>query len=524
MINNKKHIIEDQKRLSQSKLWDLQRKYYEKVGVNAWRKRAVPHVITSNVFIADQYVKLVYAFLRDWEVEIDKDHPVYLIELGTGSGRFSYHFMRRWLERTEQFGDLDITFKFLLTDFTESNLKFWKTHPLMKEMVQTGIADFVLFDATQDTSLTLVNSGETLTVETLVNPIIVIANYLFDSIPVDIFYTEENKLSESLVSLESDYPEDHELISELLDSIHLSYNNQPATSDYYDNPTYNQILENYCNKLKKTYFRFPVASLNCCANLQALSKNRMMLITADKGFTSLEAMDLLEPPQIAVHGSMSMMVNFDAFEQFFTLQDGRWFKIPFQPNDISVQVGLLGSPKSDYRETAMTFYDTIHSYGADDYHTLTVALHNHYADLSISQLLSLLRMSRWDSVLFEECFEHLLMKVQETTDEVRADVRLALRSVWNNYYFIGEDKDIPFMIGAILHNIGAFQDAIILFNYSLQMHGMDPSTLYNMGMSYLYLGDTNHALEYIGKAADSGQFHKAVEAREKILTKLNETQ
>ena len=524
MTNNKKHILDNQKRLSQSKLWDLQRKYYEKVGVNAWRKRAVPHVITSNVFIADQYVQLVYAFLRDWESEIDKDHPVYLIELGTGSGRFSYHFMRRWLDRTEQFGDLDITFKFLLTDFTESNLKFWKTHPLMKEMVQKGIADFVLFDATQDTSLTLVNSGETLTVDTLVNPIIVVANYLFDSIPVDIFYVEENKLSESLVSLESDYPEDHDLISELFDSLHLSYHNQAIKNDYYDNQIYNQILENYHNGFKKTYFRFPVAGLDCCANFQALSKNRMMLITADKGFTSLESMDLLEPPQIAVHGSMSMMVNFDAFEQFFSLQEGRWFKIPFQPNSIGVHIGLLGSPKSGYSETAMTFYDTVTNYGADDYHALTVALYKNYGELTISQILSLLRMSRWDSALFEACFENLLMKVKETTDEVRADVRLALRNVWDNYYFIGEDNDIPFKIGAILHNIGSFQESIILFNYSIQMHGMDPSTLYNMGMSYLYLGETNQALDYIGKAADSGQFPKAVETRETILAKLNETQ
>ena len=35
-------------------------------------------------------------------------------------------------------------------------------------------------------------------------------------------------------------------------------------------------------------------------------------------------MDLLEPPQIAVQGSLSMMVNFDALKQFFTRQDGQW--------------------------------------------------------------------------------------------------------------------------------------------------------------------------------------------------------
>ena len=206
MTEKKTYTLEANKRLSQSKLWDLQRDYYDKVGVNAWRKRVVPHVITSNVFIADQYVRLVYAFLRDWKDELDLDHPVYLIELGTGSGRFSYHFMRRWLARTEQFGDLDIDFKFVLTDFTESNLKFWKSHPLMKEMVNSGIAEFALFDATQDKSIELVNSGEILTAETLVNPIIVVANYLFDSIPIDVFYTEDNKLYESLVSIESDFP------------------------------------------------------------------------------------------------------------------------------------------------------------------------------------------------------------------------------------------------------------------------------------------------------------------------------
>lgn len=524
VTEKQKYYLEEKQRLSKSKLWDLQREYYDKVGVNAWRKRVVPHVITSNVFIADQYARLVYAFLRDWQDEIDKDHPVYLIELGTGSGRFSYHFMRRWLDRVEQFGDLDITFKYVLTDFTESNLKFWKTHPLMKEMVQSGIAEFALFDATQDTSIYLENSGETLDAESMVNPMIVVANYLFDSIPVDVFYTEAGELSESLVTLESELPLDHPVIAEMLDTVHLSYDNEPIKKDYYDNKMYNDILESYRADFKKTYFRFPVTSLDCITNLQALCDNRMLLLVADKGFVTLEAMDLLEPPQIAVQGSLSMMVNFDALQQSFTRQDGQWHASQFQPNDISVQIGLLGDPKSEYSETAMTFCDSVKSYGADDYHAVTVALHHHYDELTVPQILSVMRMGHWDAVLFEECFPHLLEKVQETTDEMRADVRLALRNVWDNYYFIGENGDIPFMIGALLHNIGAFQEAIILFGYSLQMHGNDPSTLYNMGMSYLYLGDTQKALELIGKAADSGQFPKAVETRDAILAKINESE
>lgn len=522
MTKQNRNPIDAPKRFSKSLLWQLQLDYYNKVGVNAWRKRVVPHVITSNTFIADQYVQLVYAYLRDWEAEIDKDYPVYLVELGAGAGRFSFHFLQQWLERTEEFGDLDITFKFVLTDFTESNLKFWNTHPLMKEMVHRGVADFALFDAINDTSIHLQHSGEVLNRETVVNPMIVVANYLFDSIPIDVFYVEDDTLYESLVSLETDLDANHDIISELLESLDLVFHNEPIDTNYYDVPTYNAILETYRQAFNKTYVRFPITGLDCCANLKSLCNERMMLLTADKAFTSLEAMDLSEPPKIAVQGSMSMMVNYEALAQFFEIEGGRWLKTAFQPIDITMQVGLFGEPQNDHLNTRMTYQDTSH-YGPDDYHNVQVVLHKNYENMSLQQLLSVIRMGRWDATIFDDCFPHLLEKVQDTTDELRLDVRTTLRNVWKYYYFIGEDRDIPFMIGVILHNIGSFQEAIMLFNYSLQMHGMDPGTLYNMGMAYLYLGDTQQALDLISQAADSGKFPKAIETREMILAKLNET-
>ncbi len=524
MTDAKLNRIDDNKRFSESLLWQLQLDYYSKVGVNAWRKNVVPHIITSNTFIADQYARLVYSFLRDWADEVDRDHPVYLIELGAGAGRFSYHFMRHWLERVEQFGDLDIEFKYILTDFTDSNLKFWKSHPLMKEMVEKGIADFALFDAISGTSMILENSGEVLNAETVVNPMIFVANYLFDSLPIDVFYVEEDRLYESRVSLDTELERDHELISELFQSLKLSYDNQQISGDYYDNADYNQILEAYRQHFNAAYFRFPLRSLDCCANLHAMSNQRMMLLTADKGFTSLGAMDLSKPPEIAVHGSMSIMVNFEALARYFKLKDGDWLKTPFQPMSIAVQVGLMGKPESEYNETAMTFHDSVAKFGADEYDSMTLVLRDIYKDMTVQQILFMMRMAVWDSVLFETCFPHLLEKVQDTTDELRLDIRLAMQRVWEHYYFIGEDHDIPFMIGVILHNIGAFREAIVLFNYSLQMHGMDAGTIYNMGMAYLYMGDTQKALELISQAADSGQFPKAVETRDMILAKINESQ
>src|SRR5438552_1768823 len=91
----RKVVIEQHKRFSQSALWRMQREYFDKEGINAWANQ-VPFYITSNPFIATCYAKLVLAFIRDWTKKHPdaKNHPFYLMELGTGSGRFSYYVVK----------------------------------------------------------------------------------------------------------------------------------------------------------------------------------------------------------------------------------------------------------------------------------------------------------------------------------------------------------------------------------------------------------------------------------------------
>jgi hypothetical protein len=50
-------IIEQDQRLSHSMLWELQREFFARQGVEAWRQGAVPHYITSNPFIASAYAQ-----------------------------------------------------------------------------------------------------------------------------------------------------------------------------------------------------------------------------------------------------------------------------------------------------------------------------------------------------------------------------------------------------------------------------------------------------------------------------------
>ena len=107
---NASYILEQGKRLSESLLWRLQKSFFDSQGVQAWTTGIVPHYITSNGWIADAYAKVVLGWLRDCAgtvrepgsfAPLDLRHPVYIVELGCGSGRFGFHFFNRLLDLAE---------------------------------------------------------------------------------------------------------------------------------------------------------------------------------------------------------------------------------------------------------------------------------------------------------------------------------------------------------------------------------------------------------------------------------------
>lgn len=63
----------------------------------------VPHFITCNAFIGRSYAHVLNGFLRDCVrgrngMTLDPTQPFYVIELGTGSGKFSFFMLKALLE------------------------------------------------------------------------------------------------------------------------------------------------------------------------------------------------------------------------------------------------------------------------------------------------------------------------------------------------------------------------------------------------------------------------------------------
>lgn len=82
----------------------------------------MPHCVNSTPVVADTYAELIFAFRRDRQALFPGHGPLYFCELGSGSGRFAFHFLKRLLRLCAQRWAPPFAFRYVLTDFTQSNL------------------------------------------------------------------------------------------------------------------------------------------------------------------------------------------------------------------------------------------------------------------------------------------------------------------------------------------------------------------------------------------------------------------
>src|SRR5262245_60566607 len=79
MSRSKEHEVEPievDQRLSRSKLWRVQREYFDRVGIEAWRRGEVPHYITNNPGLAGAYAEVFLGFFRDLRTAAASDEPL----------------------------------------------------------------------------------------------------------------------------------------------------------------------------------------------------------------------------------------------------------------------------------------------------------------------------------------------------------------------------------------------------------------------------------------------------------------
>jgi tetratricopeptide (TPR) repeat protein len=521
-------ILEEYRPLSHSLLWQLQRRYFEQQGLEAWRQGIVPHYITSNPFIANAYSKVVFGFLRDcWTAAtappnpafrpLDLNRPIYLLELGAGSGRFAYHFLKKFLPFFTRSPLRHLPIKYVMSDFAEQTVNDWLVHPYLRPFVEQGYLDFARFDAEQDETIRLHVSGETLAPDTIHNPLVVLANYFFDGIPQDAFYVKDGRLHESQVRLLLPQAEANLNDPALLERVKMAYQRRPINPPYYDDPDLDEILFSYPLLLDDTAVMFPCSGIRCIRRLRRLTNGRLLLLSGDKGYHHEDLLLGRQEPGISFHGSFSMMVNYHALARYVLNESGQVLHISRRHVNLDVAAFLFGRPPGDYSETKLAFDQAIEQAGPDDFFTFKKGVEPHYGELTLEQALAHLRLSGWDATIFLGCLPVLLDNAPSATPALRQDLRQAIHQVWDTYFPMGEVMDVAFYMGAMLHGMAFFEEALYFFEESLRLYGRDARTLYNMALCHYGRKSWETALDYIGQTlALDPDFEQAMKLQAKI--------
>jgi hypothetical protein len=403
--------------LSQSPVWDRQRAFYEERGGDAFAE--IPHEAVDNPWVAAAYARVIAAFARDVGAM-----PT-IVEIGAGAGRFAHNLRR-------ELGEV----RYVLTDFAPSQLDAWAANPALEGFER------VRWDVTSAT------------VPPLEGPLVVIANYVFDSLPADAFAVRDGVLEACLVDER------------------FTYARRPATA--YGDPDLDALLEHYRTTLADTVVTIPVVAL---ALLRRLRREHLLVLAADKAYSTEEALDHREPPQPARHGgAFSLMVNFHALGLVARRHGGELLHGGDRHAALDVGAIMFGAGA----ETRAAYADAIARFGPGDMATLTAGVERVADGLSVAEIVALLRLSGWDATTLHGVLGALREQAGEADPATQEDLREALVEIDARHFPIPGEPDLPFALGLLLYELGDYEDAIAYFEASLEQHGPDPATERNI--------------------------------------------
>ncbi|GMF30160.1 unnamed protein product [Phytophthora fragariaefolia] len=405
-----------------------------------------------------------------------------------------------------------------MTDFTEQNFNFWKTHPALAPFVKRGIVDFAIFDATTDTELRLYSSGQVIRPGELANPLCLIANYLFDTLYHDLFQVDGGILKEGLVSVGSKRAEEPDpLDPEIIKRLSNIFKYEQIDETYYgeDHPHRNNILKWYHDYFDPASsgatILLPIGALSAIERLAALSKNGLVALSGDKGNNNPDHFRGVSDPHIAVHGSFSVMVNYHAIGVYFASRGGFALHSPQEEASLKVSAFMLpanalgenepgssamtelygdGLDKTcakrslDFPHLTTAFEDDIVSFGPNDFFVMQKSTKEDAKAPSLKAVLALMKLSGWDPDVFYKFRDVLLDQSPTAAAKLKQDVMYGIPLVWKNYYALDKEKDVAFEIGRLYYGLHEYDSALAYYTLSAQEMGKHHVTSHNMGLCH----------------------------------------
>ncbi len=500
MFGSSSVVIEKDKKFSESCLWALQREYFHNEGIDAWVNQ-VPFYVTSNPFLANCYAHIIVRLAQDW-IKKHPDainHPFYILELGTGSGRLSYYILKKIEKLQQQLNLTQIKFCYVMTDFTESNLKYWDSHPALQHFLENGMLDFAIFNMEEDTTVQLRKHQTVLTEGSIINPMTVIANYIFDTVSHDAFTVSNGEVKASLVNLTTYHENMKNGRPVDWEQVQITHTPVGIGEHYYDDEDFNAVIKTYADLLTQSNILIPIAGLRTIRNLKKLSNGKMLLLSTDKGYTHIEEMDHLDHPHLAFHGSFSMMVNFHAIAKYFE-QTGGQAIIQSLRTGIKNTAFISGFDLNDFPELSFALYEHVERLSPSDYFILHRNISENFQHCILNTLAAHLAFTDWDPHIYQKLSKQICEQITSAESATVEYLTSHMSNLAENFYYLPKSYDVMFDIGILFHTLRRYADAAKYYKLSEHYFSEQFGLAYNIALCLYNSGEMQEALSYFRRA------------------------
>lgn len=458
-------------RLSQAPIFQLNQAWYEQTGPAAWGEDRIPSYATSNAGSARACADVIATFSREVGA------PVSIVEVGCGSGRFGFLLA---LELQDLLDDGDWTL--LLTDAAPSLVAALREHPAFERWRASGQVRFEVLDAGSGSDV--VPAG----------PVVVVCNYLFDSLPQDVFARDGEQLIE----------------------VHFDGGNHPNPAPLvpYGEGSLDAIVQSRAAALPGTDpFWLPVGGLRL---LDALAEGRehTLAIVADRGWVRDADVTRAIPVFDAHDGAVSLMVDLGAVAAWGEL--GGWSVLPEARPTMVHTMAACRSPLElrDTRRRAVERFDVLAPFDAVFAFSSAISI---APSLTLSIALANLRLARWDPLALSALSEAFLAPFENEPAEYHLALEQALDRVLERSYALPGAESTEVLVARVFLAQGRADRAEALLSAHLDGDETEAQPWLDLALCRRSLGDRTGALAAVERVLEIDPFHESGRALRRRL-------
>ncbi|MFT4977351.1 MAG: hypothetical protein ACI8S6_003256 [Myxococcota bacterium] len=487
--------------LSASLLWTLQQRCYAALGMSAWQGDRTPSYITSNPHFAESTAHVLLSVLLDLGPQPE---PIPIIELGAGSGRFSWLLLEQ-LSRLAAACPLPVpAWRLIMTDTATSLLRSWQDHPQLSPHARSGRLDFARFDVSAPRPLRLRVRDEFLPA----GPRIILANYLWDSVPQDAYEVGDGETKALHVGLLTEADPTDMSPTALMGALRLLP--QPTALPADLSPALAGLLGEYAARLSSpTTVLAPVAA-DACLGWFARS-GPVIALSADKGVASPSHIVDGGALPITLHGgTASLTVDFCALAALVSARGG-WSRAGDTREPLFLHhLDVIGLSHSELSRGLLAFDQAFGPGTGYDLYRLGRATADEGILPSVDRLLSMLGLTRADpDVLwvFSQALDHHIEA--GLGEEDAASLRSMLSAAAARVYRVpGDEDDIDAVIAQMAAALSDPQTAAAAWAGSIARRGPSPEALHGRAVALSMLGEPDAALAAIQEALTLALSHE----------------